>query len=108
MVFDFLRRKREAHLPTEVLPDEALPEELERFRMRKREETSYTEPAPETTSEYAELPAYGEDVAVETPQPILPEPLPSPERTDDRIELILQKLETIDTRLKLIEERLRR
>ena len=105
MVFDFLKRKKEAHLPTEVLPDEALPEELERFRMGREEPREET---VETTSGYAELPEYGENVSVEPPQPTLPEPEPSPERADDRIELILEKLETIDTRLKLIEERLRR
>ena len=103
MVFEFLKRKGETHLPTEVLPEEALPEELERFRFRREPEN-----VEETTSEYAELPSYGEDVAVETPQPTLPEPSTIPDSSDHRIELILQKLETIDTRLKLIEERLKR
>jgi hypothetical protein len=104
MVLDFLRKKKEVHLPTEAIPDEALPEELERFRIRKEE----PEPATEPVREYPAFPEYGENVAVETTQPTLPEPAPVEERTDDRIELILQKLETIDTRLKLIEERLRR
>ena len=110
MVFNFLKKKREVHLPSEVLPEEALPEELERFRVRRSEEVpapSFAEPAP-TTSEYAELPSYGEDVAIETPQPTLPDSPPTSNVSEHRIELILQKLETIDTRLKLIEERLRR
>jgi len=109
MVLDFLRRKKEVHLPTEAIPEEALPEELERFRIRRNPEP---EPQPAETSnlpaDFPSLPEYGENVAVETNQPTLPEPPPAEIIPDNRIDLILQKLETIDTRLKLIEERLRR
>ncbi len=106
-MFDFLKKKKEVHLPTEAIPDEALPEELERFRMRREE--PQPEPQPiETPTDFPSLPEYGESVSVETPQPTLPEPPPEETPPDNRIDLILQKLETIDTRLKLIEERLRR
>jgi len=108
-VFDFLKKKRDVHLPTESIPDEALPEELERFRFRREEPTFPTPSEPtEPAREYSAFPEYGENVAIETTQPILPEPEPISQNPDNRIDLILQKLETIDTRLKLIEERLRR
>ena len=107
-MFDFLKKKREVHLPTEAIPDEALPEELERFRFRREEPTPIKEPPAEPVREYPAFPEYGENVAIETPQLTLPEPLAASEPADNRIDLILQKLETIDTRLKLIEERLRR
>ena len=67
-----------------------LPKDLERFRVQRQ-----------TVEErYAPL-----------PQRQMPREEPAPvERTvsGDRIDMILQKLETIDTRLKLIEERMRR
>ena len=67
-----------------------LPKDLEKFRMQRQ-----------TVEErYAPLP--------ERPMP-REEPAPAEKyASGDRIDMILQKLETIDTRLKLIEERMRR
>jgi hypothetical protein len=85
MFLDRLKRKKEeVTLPTEI-PTE-LPEDLERFRTR----TKTPEPVPE-------LP-YGKSI----------EELVSERTEGDKIELILQKLETIDARLKLIEEKIKR
>jgi len=84
MILDkILRRKKkeEVTLPAEI--PTALPEDLERFRIR-----------PET-KEYPGLPFE------KTPEPMI-------ESEKDKIELILQKLETIDARLRFIEERLKR
>jgi hypothetical protein len=87
MAFGFLKRKRknEGEFPEEVTSP--LPEDLERFRTRE-------------------------------PEPIVPPRENYPRSTDffgepekkiegqDKIDLILQKLETIDVRLKLLEEKL--
>lgn len=79
MFLDKLRRKKEeVSLPTDI-PTE-LPEDLERFKIR------------ETRNTVGELPfTKSEEMS----------------RNDDKIELILQKLETIDARLRLIEERMK-
>ena len=83
MFFNKFRRKREeVTVPTEI-PTQ-LPEDLERFRVKT------PEPVPE-------LP-YGKSV----------EELVSERTEGDKIELILQKLETIDARLRLIEEKIKR
>ncbi len=87
MVFGWLRRKKkdEQEFPQEVT--EPLPEDLERFRMRN------TEPIPEPRESY--------------PRPL--DLVSATERgieTQDKMDLILQKLETIDVRLKLLEEKL--
>ena len=108
-ILDRFKKKEEVPLPTEYIPEERLPEELQRFRMQK------PPPVPEvqvsTSEEYpsgTSLPIYAE--TPELPMPPTPT-LPEPEKREgnfDRIDMILQRLETIDTRLKLIEERLRR
>jgi len=84
MILDrILRRKKkeEIELPPEI--PTALPEDLERFKIR-----------PESR-EYPSLPFE------KTPEPIA-------RSENDKIELIIQKLETIDARLRFIEERLKR
>ncbi len=78
MFFDRFRKKKKEKEVSLPVPTK-LPEDLERFRVRERYEPS--------------LPP------VETPKVI-------PKSMDDKIELILQKLETIDARLRLLEERL--
>jgi hypothetical protein len=82
MFLDRLRRKKEeVALPTEI-PTE-LPEDLERFRVR----------TPDVRPGVGELPfTKQEEIS---------------SRNDDKIELILQKLETIDARLRLIEEKMK-
>lgn len=95
----FRKKKKPAAIPPETVPPTRLPEELETFRVGP---TPIPGPAGEPRfREYPTAPPIG-------PRPI-ERPAPKPEeRPGDRIEMILQKLETIDARLKLIEERLRR
>jgi len=80
----FKRKKKEEEV---VLPVETLPSDLERFRVSR------------------EPPVAGYPRA-ELPRP--PEIGPPVAETRDRIELVLQKLDTIDARLRWIEERLMR
>ena len=87
MAFGFLKRKKkdQGEFPEEVTSP--LPEDLERFRVR--------EPEP-----------------VVAPRESYPRPTDffgEPEKKiegQDKLDLILQKLETIDVRLKLLEEKL--
>lgn len=82
MIFDIFRRKRpEIELP---MPPPALPAELERFRIT---------PPP---------------IPHQPPTPYQPPLEPKPTPPADRLELILAKLETIDARLKVIEEKIER
>jgi len=81
MFLDRLRRKKEeVTIPTDI-PTE-LPEDLERFRVRSTDTRSGVGELPFTKTEETS-------------------------RSDDKIELILQKLETIDARLRLIEEKMK-
>ena len=86
----FKRKNDEVRLPSEIpmeIPSK-LPDDLERFRI----------PQPETPrSEFY-------DKTLEIPST----PISTQNIESDKIELILQKLDTIDTRLKLIEERVKR
>ena len=76
----FKKKKEEVRIPEDI--PESLPEDLERFRVG----------APEIPrTEFYDKP-------LEVPKTI----------EGDKIELILQKLDTIDTRLKLIEEKIKR
>lgn len=81
-IFDRFRKKKkeEVRIPADI--PTSLPEDLERFRVRPPE-------IPRT--EFYDKP-------LEVPRP----------EEGDKIELILQKLDTIDTRLKLIEEKIKR
>ena len=101
----FKKKEKPVSLPTQYIPEEHLPDELQRFRRRPISEIPTPSPGPTSYSEnrYTE------------PFPSLPtvplaEPTPTPTETTsgNKMDLILQKLETIDTRLKLLEERLRR
>lgn len=79
MILDRFRRKKKEEVILPSLPEPpTLPEDLERFRPRL--EPSFEKPP--------ELPEFKE--------------------SGDKIELILQKLETIDARLRFIEEKLKR
>jgi hypothetical protein len=95
MIFGRFRKKKDEEIPLPA-PIEAadLPEDLERFRIRTPEAR-----APEVRTDYPvpEVP-YGKSV----------EQLVSERTEGDKIELILQKLETIDARLRLIEEKIKR
>jgi hypothetical protein len=95
MIFGRFRKKKEDDIPLpasmEAGPD--LPEDLERFRVK----TPEIRP-PATDYPVPEVPPYGKSV----------EELVSERTSGDKIELILQKLETIDARLRLIEEKIKR
>jgi hypothetical protein len=82
MILDFLKKKKNKvdDFPTEITE---LPEDLERFRTRE-------EPIP-VRERYPKPMGFEEPVRKES---------------QDKSDLILQKLETIDVRLKLLEEKL--
>lgn len=131
MVFEFLRKKKKEIEEPEERIEEGLPEELERFRAEPKrqlgktrpggpsmevsmgEETEFEEPSAEDKTPF--LPP---DIEESSRKPIpsykpfkRPEPEPEPETTHelhkDKIELILSKLDTIDARLRVIEEKLK-
>jgi len=94
MIFGRFRKKK----GDDILPPiEELPEDLERFRMKPPEAKMPEARTPEVRNDYPEVP-YGKTV----------EDLVSERTEGDKIELILQKLETIDARLRLIEEKIKR
>jgi len=95
MIFGRFRKKKEEPLFAPIETPAELPEDLERFRM-KPPESRLPEVRP---SDYPvpEVP-YGKSV----------EDLVSERTSGDKIELILQKLETIDARLRLLEEKMKR
>jgi len=102
MIFDRFRKKNDMSLPSPIETGE-LPEDLERFRMKPPDIKPLDIKTPEirpleTKTEYPEIPSYGKTV----------EELVSERNQGDKIELILQKLETIDARLRLLEEKLKR
>ena len=80
----FKKKKEEIRLPTEIPMNvpASLPEDLEKFKL----------PQPESRTDFYDKPLE----------------IPKEEFKGDKIELILQKLDTIDTRLKLIEEKIKR
>lgn len=99
MIFDrFRKNKKNDILPESLETTSDLPEDLERFRMRPPE-ARLPEAKPEVRNDYPvpEVP-YGKTV----------EDLVSERTQGDKIELILQKLETIDARLRLMEEKMRK
>jgi len=97
MIFGRFKKKKDEEeslpAPMEASPD--LPEDLERFRIKTPEMRP-----PEHRTDYPvpEVSPYGKSV----------EELVSERTSGDKIELILQKLETIDARLRLIEEKIKR
>jgi len=87
MAFGFLKRKKknEGEFPDEVTAP--LPEDLERFRTRE------PEPVIPPRENYARPTDFFGETEKRT-------------ENQDKLDLILQKLETIDVRLKLLEEKL--
>lgn len=122
MPLPFLRRKKK-----DAMEDE-MPGELDRIRRELRPAFPKPEDVPEdelgeplVRNEDREVSGF--DITIPRKRPEIPpelEPMggPLPEREkprepsrrheDDRLELILSKLDTIDARLKLIEEKLKR
>ena len=104
-IFDIFRRLKPKKEPKKMLESvrTGLPQDLERFRVRKG---PLPEPEPISPSPYqapvqeAQLP----------PRPGLPAVGPAPKGEKivlEKEDMILQKLETIDARLRLIEEKIK-
>lgn len=112
-MFGFLKRKSERGIPLEQMP-----QELERFRLpqqefpRTRDKEFHEfardfEPLEKTQppEKFREFPEFGKPMSFED----FPKKIETAAaEKQDRIELVLQKLENIDLRLKLIEEKLGR
>ena len=79
----FKKKKQEVRLPTEIPMDipSTLPEDLEKFKL----------PQPESRTDFYDKPLE----------------IPKADQIE-KIDMVLEKLETIDTRLKLIEEKIKR
>ncbi len=94
-------RKKEGYEP-EVTERSPLPEDLERFRIREGPlpPPEQAPPAPFRRQSEEMMPAIPS-------RSMLPEATPKGGEFD-KMDMILSKLETIDTRLKLIEERMRK
>lgn len=132
-IFDIFRRFRKKEEPDiTIYRDEQLPSDLEKFRIRKGPIASpmapiyeepgpkpYEAPVPKTETMPKEEGRYGEVPEREPalpPRPGLPEVGLAPKteeprreaKADDKLDIVLQRLEIIDTRLKLIEERTRK
>ena len=89
---------------TPVMETKPLPEDLEKFRMERPAPEPVPIPSP-AEERYGAIPERPEPVGV--PAVAVPPAAPEPAPTGDRIDMILQKLETIDTRLKLLEEKMK-
>ena len=78
------KKREEVRIPTDIPMEfpKSLPDDLEKFRL----------PQPESRTDFYDKPL---EVTKQNFE-------------GDKIELILQKLDTIDTRLKLIEEKMKR
>jgi len=120
-IFDIFRRFKKQEPELNISGEEPLPSDLEKFRIRKgpiasptAPLTPYQAPKPIEMSDKEEESFYGEvpeRISSLPPRPELPEVGPTPKtevRSDDKIDMVLQRLEIIDTRLKLIEERTRK
>ena len=105
MIFDRFRKKEQS-LQEPFMDSAQLPDDLERFRMRPPD-TRLPEARPDPRM--APAPMERSDYPVpELPATKTVEDLVSERTKGDKIELILQKLDTIDTRLRLMEERTRK
>ena len=103
-LFDIFRKLKPKKEPKKMLEASrtGLPTDLERFRIRKG-----PLPEPEPMSPY-QSPI--QEPAQLPPRPGLPEVGPAPKEEKivlEKEDMILQKLETIDARLRLIEEKLK-
>ncbi len=104
-----LKKKDDSDIEEPSRIPSSLPEDLEQFKLNSP--AIEEKPSPFEPREPAELPRPDLQKKEES---FLPEDILSrnivkqPEQKSDRLELILSKLETIDTRLKLIEEKMRK
>ena len=87
---------------------------LDRFRKNKKEEVpalpSQSPPLPQDLERFR-TPATSFDRPIQVPErpaPLQSPPVPEPPVPSDRAELIIQKLDTIDARLRFIEEKLKK
>ncbi|MBR9682698.1 MAG: hypothetical protein GOV02_03400, partial [Candidatus Aenigmarchaeota archaeon] len=104
----FAKKEVEETPMMEPVVDKPLPEDLEKFRMERTEPKPLGAQTPSLAEErYGNIPERQAPTPVGVPAvAATPEPTPAPV-TGDRIDMILQKLETIDTRLKLLEEKMK-
>ncbi|MBU3896894.1 MAG: hypothetical protein KJ697_03090 [Nanoarchaeota archaeon] len=102
-IFNVFRKKQE--IVSELPQPSQLPDDFERFRVKRYPEAPPEPEYPSSDAARFNMPA----PEIETPQ-IEPAVKEEPQELiqTDKIDLILQKLETIDTRLRLIEERTRK
>lgn len=111
MVFPFRKKKKKEE--PEPIPEELrigrerpVPPELEKFKLKGPIEETLAGKAPEEEIGRPLMPG------PPTPPPFRPAPRaerPAPRaEPGDKIDLILSKLETIDARLRVIEEKLKR
>jgi len=90
------RKKKKEEKERAPQPARGLPPELERLKMKGPFEEAVTEKAPEEE--------IGKPLAPITPPKLLERPRTEP---GDKFELIISKLDTIDARLRVIEEKLK-
>ncbi|MDD5416424.1 MAG: hypothetical protein PHU12_00430 [Candidatus Aenigmarchaeota archaeon] len=94
-IFDIFKKFKKKEETGPVKDYSGLPDELERFKIKR-----YPEMPPEPN-----YPSVPEPVFREVPKEMQPA-APEVPKDMDKMDFVLQKLETIDTRLKLIEEKL--
>jgi hypothetical protein len=99
-IFNVFKKKKDLISESEPLRrSPGLPEDLERFRVRRYPETPPEQQIPEPQFQTPEQ-------QFRAPEPQIMEPeVKIVSGEFDKIDFVIQKLETIDARLKLIEER---
>ncbi|HLC51071.1 MAG TPA: hypothetical protein VJH90_01720 [archaeon] len=108
-IMDLLKRKKERESISSS-PETTLPSELEQFRMPPVPPPQGRPIPPPRQQQLAPLQQEDYRFREYYQQPPQPEPEPEQEAPEgiDKLDMIIQKLETIDARLKLLEEKLRK
>ena len=98
-LFDIFRKLKSKKVPEKMLETARtpLPSDLERFKIKR-------EPLPVPISPYQ---ASAQQLPPRPGLPPIQAPESKPTQVLDKEDMILQKLETIDARLRLIEERIK-
>ncbi len=122
MKFPKLFKKKEEPISEDINMESPLPDDLQRLRVKRPpleepiKPSGYPEPPGEEPPAPGGVPLRYQEPPYNGPVPELMPPGPpklegkrEPEpRNEHKIDLILQKLDTIDARLKLLEERTKR